>query len=1109
MVKVALDETGSGTPEPKTARKPVPRRKSRWLLKLTLFGGLLVGAAPSLISVSGVAPKILQKVNPRLAEAASFGQLKLHWWAPVEIRNVKLLDLSPAQANTEDPTAQIEKPVLCTVEQVTTSEPLWRIALNMGRGTGVTLKSPRLLLMTDDSGTNIERTIAEIFGPSTSSSSARFPFRVKIEGGEVQLVSSLSTLARQPLLTSDQAKDVVDNGRIDNEDLDDEASLQIAQEPTRVAVRVSDINGTFSTMDTERWLPAMKLNAKINRSDDETAGNTSGTQKATRVAAGLSDVVGDFPSILLSELAGESASGESRIQVHLNPRADEKGRQTIQVGAAEVDLRLLQPFLSMMGIEASCDGTISGGIDARIAGASLTDGVVGRLLLQGENVRVRQQSWASDEWLKLGNVDASGAVAIADDGILLQDLRIDSAVAHVNGSGELRHDRSGRTSESNQQVEVQGNIDLAAIGSSLRQTLALHEDVTVQNGQLVFKLDASAIRSEASAAVEDAKSTGRGQWTAAVRIESLSATRAGIPLQVDSKTQVDAVGDFEEGTPVLNRARLTAGFGSIDCVPDGQAWKISGLVQPESLWQQLKQFSDLPEPGLRGDVSFSSRVAMDDEVVQLTDVQLNSYDVSVSSLTLAIRPQNPITSMLDGTVHVEGTGAALRTLMAPWHDASWLAERSRVVSDLTASPTKQIEVAIRVTPENLASIPRTGVKSVSGRGQLPISMMNASTSSSSSLSIDEADVRLVMQAKDAGKRFDIESGEIKLPGLLSQIAGTVAVPDGAMLLDLTADTSYDLDVLSRRIFTPESGIALSGQGKDIFKLTSDPSSLSGTALPASAQNPGFKGTGTVQWNSVDAFGLRFGNAALQATLDNQLLRSAPIQCSVNGGELNVTPQYDIATSRLMLGTGSRVQNLQITADVCRSWLGYVSPMLADAAEVQGSVSARVDRFLWDFESPQNSDVSAQLTIHEAQASPGQSLASMLEVISLLRKKDGAAGLSQRSLILPEQTVPVTLRQGNVIHDGLVMDLNGYRLKTSGAVNLSEQIQMTIDLPLEKSTAAATDRSIKVPLRGSISRPQPDVAGLLQSLGTQQIQDKINNEVDQRLNKELNKLFDKF
>lgn len=73
------------------------------------------------------------------------------------------------------------------------------------------------------------------------------------------------------------------------------------------------------------------------------------------------------------------------------------------------------------------------------------------------------------------------------------------------------------------------------------------------------------------------------------------------------------------------------------------------------------------------------------------------------------------------------------------------------------------------------------------------------------------------------------------------------------------------------------------------------------------------------------------------------------------------PQYDLASSRMQLGTGSRVQNMRITPELCRTWLGFVAPMLADTAEVNGEVSARVERFLWDFNVPENSDVVAQLT----------------------------------------------------------------------------------------------------------------------------------------------------
>ncbi len=215
----------------------------------------------------------------------------------------------------------------------------------------------------------------------------------------------------------------------------------------------------------------------------------------------------------------------------------------------------------------------------------------------------------------------------------------------------------------------------------------------------------------------------------------------------------------------------------------------------------------------------------------------------------------------------------------------------------------------------------------------------------------------------------------------------MAVPESDLVLDLTADTTYDLDILSRRLLTADSGISISGQGKDVFRLTGSPSALSGVSQRSASGSaiPLLKGEGNIAWSSANVWGLQIGEAAVQASLENSLLRSTPIQCSVNGGQLSFMPQYDLAGSQLQLGTGSRVQNLKLTPELCRTWLGYVAPMLADTAEVNGEVSARVERFLWDFNAPENSDVQAQLTIHQAEASPGSSLASLLEVVDLLRR----------------------------------------------------------------------------------------------------------------------------
>ncbi len=366
--------------------------------------------------------------------------------------------------------------------------------------------------------------------------------------------------------------------------------------------------------------------------------------------------------------------------------------------------------------------------------------------------------------------------------------------------------------------------------------------------------------------------------------------------------------------------------------------------------------------------------------------------------------------------------------------------------------------------------------------------------------VDEAAVNLNMTANSDGSQFDISNGVVTLPGLSSQVSGTVAVPDNMMLLDLTADTSYDLEILSRRIFSADSGLTLRGQNRDVFKLKGNPEALTGIVRQVASQSAMAKvleGSGTLQWTSANIWGLNLGSAAVKGTLENNLLRTAPIQCELNGGQVNAMGQYDFALSRLELGAGSRVENVKVTPELCREWLGFVAPMLGDAADINGQLSMRVRTIPVGSERAAESDVAGQLTIHQASATPGSSFATLMQVIDLLRKRDESNGLSSRSLTLPEQTVPVQVRQGYVIHDGLIMDLAGYRLKSSGAVGLNEQIQITLDVPLEKGTTAEV-RTIKVPLRGTVKSPQLDTSSLIQNLGIQKIgTDQLRNGKFQR------------
>jgi len=1131
MVKVAIenaesDETPGGKKIRRSSKSDKSPQKSHWLLKLSLLLTTAVAAAPSVLSLSGSLPALIKKANPKLGDAVSFSSVKMHWWAPVEITGLKVQDLSQP---LEPGAAKSTTPMLCEVERVTTIEPLWRIALNAGRGTGVVVKSPRLILIAGEKGTNLDRTVTELFGNSDETNGPRFPFRLTIEDGAVQLRSAPvgSPVAAKLTPAEGDTSDAAAASAIADANSSAAVAVPVATAVTSAIADVSEITGTFSTMDTSRWLPAMKLSASIRQSSGQQVTKRTAS-RLTRMAANLDSIVSDFPNVPLEDLVGTDASGDpnsARIQIHLQPRIDEQGRQAIQIGARDVDLRLIQPFLSMLGIDVSVNGMISGGIDARLAGADLKDGLVGRIMLSGDDVRIRQPQWAADEWLPLGIVNANGAVAIADDGMLIQDLKITTNVAELTGSGELRHSATSASAEQSQKIELNGSLNLAKVAQSMRKTLALHDDVTIQSGTLVFQAQGSADAPKESTgnAASVVNASQKGSWQIGTRVDGLQAIQGGRSLKVDSNIRVDAFGPFVNGIPDLLRARLTADFGTIDCLPDGTGWKISGLLQPASLWQTLRQFADVPQPGIRGDLRFQTRVAMQNDGFKLSDLELNSSDVTARSTALTIIPANPITSMLDGALHVEGSGSALRTLLMPWLDASFLAEQSQVVADISASPRSDIQLNVRIAPTGVANLQRGNVLSVSQsqakNTTQPQSGRQFTSAATSVFVVDEAEINLNMTASNNGSQFDIKNGVVKLPGLAAAVTGMVSVPNGNTLLDLTADTTYDLDILSRRLFASDSGIALSGQGRDVFKLKGDPSQLTAVAQQGASKSGGnaLQGSGGLKWVSANILGLSVGGGSTQATLENGLLRTTPIQCSFNGGQLNAMAQYDISTSRLQLGSGSRIENVQVTPELCRQWLGFVAPMMADAADVNGQLSMRVERFFWDLNAPQNSDVSGQLTIHEASATPGSSFASLLQVVDLLRKRDDTNGYAGRSLTLPEQTIPVQVRQGYVIHDGLIMDLAGYRLKSSGAVGLNEQIQITLDVPLEKGTAVTT-RSIKVPLRGSVKSPQPDTAALIQNLGTQKLQEKlgvdklqekIGNGVDETLNKGLNKLLNRF
>jgi hypothetical protein len=1087
MVKVAIHQpdefeapppvaevvAGNSRPTAPAEYPPARPRRRYGLLKLLVLTILLAVAAPSLITVTGTAGLLLGLVAPKYAAAIQFEAVQLHWWSPAAISRLQLRDLSEISTSAGSMEAGETigtRPVLAEVLRAATKQPLWQLLLNRGRGVEIEVFEPRLRLIATSERTNIEDTLSRLAGDSNSSATTPlFPMETRITGGVVECFAVVP------------------------------AGLQHL-------ANLEQLDAQISTLDTAAELPLIELAAVVREVTSLPQSSISGRRKLNRLAADLDDLTKDFPAVPLERLAGESAAqdpGTGLLRLIFKPRIDESGRQQIQLGARDLDLSLLRPLLQLAGFRGSLEGRLSGGVDARVAGPLFDDGIAARVLLDGSGIRLRGASWSVDEWLQLGDVQATGAAALAADGLLLDELRIDTDVVKISGSGEVRNAQS--TASGSGQAELTAEMQLPQLTSSLRRTLGLAEAVDVESGVLRVTVRAESDR----VAMERSELTGlAAKWHLSALTEQLRIRRDRTLLENSAGVQLEAIGTFADGLPQLRQARFTAGFGVLDCVPDGAAWKVAGRFEPEQLWQQLRQLTDIPQPGLTAPLSFQCRAATLEDGLQLTDLTVTSTDLKVSSVAFGLYPTELFPQNVDGQLEFHGSAAAVKTLIAPWHDAWWLAETSAVEGRLHGRRTAGFETAVRIRPEPRTSASADRVRAIS-RSQPTSETWSGNLLSERALLIDEGDLQLSLRAVGDGSTYEIQNGQLTLPGLHSKLSGDLRLEDGWVNLNVVAATRYDLAMLSKRMFDPLSGLIFSGSGEDVFKLSGDPAAFGvAPAVNASgnrvAASPRFTVAGAVAWEGAEFQGLSAGPGSMTLEILDDLVRSGPVECTINGGDANLLWQYDITLGLLALGSGSRVENLQLTEEFCRSWLGYVSPLLATAVDVQGHLSARVEQCVWDFWAVENCVARGQVTIHQASAAPGGSLTTLLEIVDLVRSRGGdVAPWAARSLVLPQQTIPVRLERGWVSHENLAVELAGYRLTSSGAVGLNRQLQLTLNVPMEKQ--AAGGRAVPVALRGTITSPQPDAAGFLQAVGSQQLQKKLQNEVDKAVNSQLKKL----
>ncbi len=272
------------------------------------------------------------------------------------------------------------------------------------------------------------------------------------------------------------------------------------------------------------------------------------------------------------------------------------------------------------------------------------------------------------------------------------------------------------------------------------------------------------------------------------------------------------------------------------------------------------------------------------------------------------------------------------------------------------------------------------------------------------------------------------------------------------------------------------------------------------------------------WDQGVVFLLPLGAAEVTSGIVNGQATVQTGEIPFSGGVVTLSPTYDLraAVPVVALPAGPVATNVTLTPEICRDWLKFVAPLIADVTSAEGKVSLEttgVSLPLTDLNTATGRGV-IKLTDVTLGAGPlGKQLIAAVENLQAILKPNAVPDGKDRSvwLRLEEQSVPIAIANGRVHHDQMQIRVKDVTMTTQGSVGFDQSISMTVAIPIlddwiagERLLSGLQGQSITIPITGTLSAPKLDFKAM-QNLSLQIVQRTAANELTAQTEKLQNKL----
>ena len=410
--------------------------------------------------------------------------------------------------------------------------------------------------------------------------------------------------------------------------------------------------------------------------------------------------------------------------------------------------------------------------------------------------------------------------------------------------------------------------------------------------------------------------------------------------------------------------------------------------------------------------------------------------------------------------------------------------------------------------------------------------LNAQATASQRARWDESSIEFTGLADYNRAADELKIAGLKLVSSAVSILGrgTVSEFSGPRLAQIDGAIEYNLEEISQVVASLfDVPISLRGRGNREFRikgsLENSSSALAIDSVEADDVEVSLldslrdvEAEFGLDWDQANIYGVTAGPGNVQVRLADQRVTTTPIDVAVHDGRLRIQPevQFREEGAFVRLDGRSRLDEVRITPEVSREWLGYFAPMLADASEVDGLLSMQTRAAMIPLEDFSAADVLGELTIHRADARPGPSTWDLLNMLSQLQvlSRNVSEDRDGIRLTMPAQTVPFRVVRGQVHHRDLQFVAGKVALTTHGYVGLDQTIAVLAEFPLTRQIlgsnrylASLVGQPVRIPIRGTVARPVIDstaLAQLIQQLGQTAAQQYIGNAVQENLQRLIQK-----